>query len=72
MMHIDKIEEKSIVDSEENYENITISTRNCLGVLKQEMCVCLIFCFILDGGWERKIDWQTRIVLITHYYHLEL
>ena len=56
MMHIDKIEEKSIVDCEENYENITISTRNCLGVLKQEMCVCLIFCFILDGGWERKID----------------
>ena len=59
-------------DCEENYENITISTRNCLGVLKQEMCVCLIFYFILDGGWERKKDWQTGIVLITHYYHLEL
>ena len=55
MMHIDKIEEKSIVDSEENYENITISTRNCLGVLKQEMCVCLIFLSLMVGGKEKKI-----------------
>ena len=69
MMHIDKIEGKSMGDCE---ENITISTRYSPGVMKPEMCVCLIFCFILDGGWERKIDWQTRIVLITHYYHLEL
>ena len=56
MIHKDKIEGKSIGDCEENYENITISTRNCLGVLKQEMCVCLIFCFILDGGRKRKIE----------------
>ena len=54
-IHIDKIKGKSIGDCEENYENITISTRNCLGVLKQEMCVCLIFCFILVmvGGKEK-------------------
>ena len=72
-MHIDKIEEKSIVDCEENYENITISTRNCLGVLKQEMLVCLICCFILVmvGGKEKKIgkhELYLLLIIITWSY----